>query len=519
MKTARAARPVKAMRTPLEQTLLETIRRTRSMDPGDRVGVAVSGGADSVALLRLLENLRGELGVTLLVLHFDHALRGAESDADARFVAELAGNAGLEFVSERADVAGEAKGNGWNLEDAARRLRYAFFERECASGRATSVAVAHTADDQAETLLAHLIRGTGPTGLGGIYPKVGGVIRPLLETRRQDLRAYLRERGQIWREDSTNQDTRRLRARIRRELLPVLERDFSPAILRHLVELSRLAREEEVFWSALVEDRFQAHTRAEGGAFTVSIRDLLSPLPLGNARDISAVESKASEASPLRALTERFIRRLYEGLRGDRRELGAAHVEQVIRLATQSGSGRRLKLPGGILVERNFGELIFSHGTESSTESSREENRGRSSTYEYVVRLPDRGAATVSIPELGSCFRLKVIDWTLTESDTERDGEALDADLLRAPLILRNWRPGDAYRPSGSRQTRKLKRMFLAGRVPSGKRAGWPVLESGGRVIWARGMPPADDFCAREKTRAGLLIEEDRLWGESEGRL
>jgi tRNA(Ile)-lysidine synthase len=519
MNAAIAACPVKSMRTPLEQDVLEAIRRAHTMAPGDRVGVAVSGGADSVALLRLLENLRGELGVTLLVLHFDHALRGAESDADAQFVAELARDAGLEFIGERADVGAEAKRQGWNLEDAARRLRYAFFERVCASGRATLVAVGHTAEDQAETLLAHLIRGTGPTGLGGIYPKVGCVVRPLLETHRRELRAYLRERDQSWREDSSNQDTRRLRARIREELLPVLERDFSPAIVNHLVELSRLAREQEVFWSALVEDSFHAHVRAEGDAFAVSIPHLLSPFSLANARNIQAAKPNASEANPLRTLTERLIRRLYEELRGDRRELAASHVEQVIHLATQSSSGRRLELPGGILVGRNFGELTFSCGTATGTESGRPENRGQSSTYEYVVRLPNLGAATVSIPELGSRFRLKVIDWTLTESDTKRDGEALDADLLRAPLILRNWRPGDAYRPSGSRQTRKLKRMFLAGRVPSGKRAGWPVLESGGRVIWARGMPPAGDFCAREKTRVGLLIEEDRLWGESEGRL
>jgi len=501
------------MRTPLEQSVLEAIRSAHLIAPGDRVGVAISGGADSVALLRLLENLRGELGVTLLVVHFDHTLRGAESDRDARFVAVLARDARLELISERADVAAEAKRQGWNLEDAARRLRYEFFGRVCAAGRATLVAVGHTAEDQAETLLAHLIRGTGPTGLGGIYPAMGPVIRPLLGMHRRDLREYLRERGQAWREDSTNRDTRRLRARIREKLLPVLERDFSPAIVSHFGELARLAREEEVFWSALVEDRFQAHVRAAADTFVIPIRGLLLPLSLARAADIPRANAKASETRPVRALTERLIRRLYEGLRGDRRELGARHVEQVIHLASESSSGRHLELPGGILVKRNFDDLIFSRGAMARVLPDLRETQAQSSTYEYVVSLPDRGAATVSIPELGSCFRLKVIDWTLTASDTKRDGEALDADLLRAPLILRNWRPGDAYRPRGSRQARKLKRMFLAGRVPSGKRAGWPVLESGGRVIWARGMPPADDFCAREKTRVGLLIEEDRLLG------
>jgi len=127
------------------------------------------------------------------------------------------------------------------------------------------------------------------------------------------------------------------------------------------------------------------------------------------------------------------------------------------------------------------------------------------------MNLPGQGPATVSVPELGRRFSLKVIDWPVNASETKSAGEALDAALLRTPLILRNWRPGDAYRPRGRRQLRKLKQMFLAGRVPSRERAGWPVLESDGKVIWARGMPPADEFCARDGTRLGVVVEEDRL--------
>ena len=183
------------MRIPLEQSVLANIRTSRMLAAGNRVGVAVSGGADSVALLRLLDRLRDELGITLTVVHFDHALRGAESDADAAFVAELANTFNLEFVAAREAVGAEAARQGWNQEDAARRLRYAFFERVISQGKATHIAVAHTADDQAETLLAHLMRGTGPTGLAGIYPVAGAVVRPLLGTRREILRVYLRANG------------------------------------------------------------------------------------------------------------------------------------------------------------------------------------------------------------------------------------------------------------------------------------------------------------------------------------
>jgi tRNA(Ile)-lysidine synthase len=496
------------MRTPLEQAVLETIRRSRMLAPGDRVGVAVSGGADSVALLRILEILRDDLGLTLLVVHFDHELRGRESEADAEFVAGLARRSCLEFKIAREDVAKAAQKHGWNLEDAARRLRYGFFQRVIEEGSATRIAVAHTADDQAETLLAHLFRGTGLKGLAGIYPQVGPVVRPLLETRRKELRDFLEECGQCWREDPTNLDVHRLRARIREQLLPVLERDFSPAIVAHLGDLARFAREEEAFWTALVEDRFLVRSKLAGNTVLIAINDLLEPWgPLGRLNP--PIQAQSSPPSS-RALTERLIRRLYQELRGDYRDLSASHVEQVIRLATVSSSGKRLELPGGIAAERAFDGIVFSRRNPSRPHGRFEETIPQPNSYRYVVSLPDRGTTTVSIPELGTSFRLKVIDWSSTERDTKRDGKVLDAALLRTPLILRNWRPGDAYRPHGRRQTRKLKQMFLAGRIPGRERAGWPVLESNGQVIWAWGMPAAEGFCARESTQRGVVIEEDR---------
>jgi tRNA(Ile)-lysidine synthase len=502
------------MRTALEQRVLGFIRHARMMSAGDRVGVAVSGGADSVALLLLLKALRNELGITLLVAHFDHMLRGAESDRDAAFVADLASANGVEFIRAGEDVRSAAEQQGWNIEDVARRLRYAFFERILSDGGATRIAVAHTADDQAETVLGHVMRGTGLTGLAGIYPILssnagGSVVRPLLPMRRQELREYLHACGQEWREDSTNLDQSRFRARIRARLLPVLERDFSPAIVEHLGDLARLAREEESLWSALVEDRLAASTDPADASdsrpmLRVRVGDLLSPLPLRAAEKQSGSEGN-------RALTERLIRRLYAKVRGDRCELSSRHVECVIHLAVESTSGKRVKLPGKIEVERVFDELVFSRAGRAELASSNQETKSQAPTYEYVVSLPARGATAISVPELATCFRLKLVDWPLAESDTKTDGEVLDAAALRIPLILRNWRPGDAYRPRGHRQTQKLKQMFLAGRIPSRQRAGWPVLESGGQVIWARGMTPAEGFCARQSTRLGVVIEEDRL--------
>lgn len=505
------------MRTPLEQSVLQAIEHAGMLAPGDRVGVAVSGGADSVALLRLLERLCDDLGITLAVVHFNHSLRATESEGDAEFVEQLARTRGFKIVTDRQDVAAEAQRQGRNLEDMARQLRYAFFERVVHEGRATHIAVAHTADDQAETVLAHVIRGTGLTGLAGIYPVAGAVVRPLLGTRREELREYLRGIGQSWREDSTNRDTRRMRARIREQLLPLLARDFSPAIAGHLQELARFAREEERFWEALVEDRFQALVCEEDDALRIPVKALLNPLELQAAARQLSPSAKCNDSLALRVLTERLIRRLYQYVRGNRRELTAKHVEQVIDLASKPASGRSRELPGGIIVQRNFQELTFSRTAAAARPAPGNGTGHAPSAYEYVVSLPLVSATTVSVPEVGKRFRLKVIDWPIAESDTKSDANAIDADLLRPPLILRNWRPGDAYRPHGRRQEQKLRRMFVAGRVRSGDRTIWPVLESAGQVIWARGMPPAEDYCARHSTRLGVVIEEQALESAAAG--
>jgi tRNA(Ile)-lysidine synthase len=502
------------MRTPLEQSVLEHIRASRMVTPGDRVGVAVSGGADSVALFRLLENIRNDLGLTLCIIHFDHHLRGNESDMDAQFVTELARSYGCECILERADVAAAASENGWNLEDAARRLRYAFFRQVVEQGRATRISVAHTADDQAETVIAHLVRGTGPTGLAGIYPVAGAMVRPLLGIRRSDLREYLTSLGQPWREDSTNFDRHRLRARIRAQLLPQFKRDFSPRIVEHLCELARFSREERAFWDALVEERYGALVNRQdndGDKLGISVGDLLDPF--SHLAGMSARRGKrgTSSADPCRTLTERLIRHLYQKVRGDRRELAADHVEQVIRLAARSTSGRKIRLPGGVLVERTFDHLLFFRESEARASQHTRQTILQPIAYQYVVNLPGEQGTTISVPELGVCFSLKLIDWAGAESETKGDNTVLDADSIRAPLILRNWRPGDAYTPFGRREPRKLKQMFLAARVPSGARREWPVLESAGCVIWARGMPAADGFCAGKRTRVGLVIEEGLL--------
>jgi tRNA(Ile)-lysidine synthase len=496
------------MRTPFEQAVFKRIQLGGLVAPGSRVAAAVSGGADSVAMFRLLHLLRDELGIRLMIVHFNHLLRGAESDADEQFVSCLANDFDVEFLSAKQDVARECARNKWNLEEGARNLRYGFFEAFVRSGKADRIAVAHTAEDQAETVMAHLIRGTGITGLGGIHPVAGPIIRPLLEIRRDDLRDYLREIGQSWREDSTNSDTVRLRARIREKLLPVLTKDFSSTVVSHLSTLARLSREEELFWNELIDRKFEEFVCVNGGKLEITAQALLNPFPGESGETQSGRTSKHPVISPFRALTERMIRRLYKHTRNDLRELTSEHVEQVIRLAEHTASGCGVRLPGGILVHRTLDSLIFHDKSSGVMPGNRDETSNNAGAYHYQVIVPERGVTTVSVAELATCFRLKKIDWSRPASDTERESDVFDAELLQFPLVLRSWRPGDAYRPKGRRNWHKLKELFLASRVPVAQRATWPVIESRGQIVWARNMPPSADFLVSLATRVGLTIED-----------
>lgn len=243
----------------LQQAVLEYIRKHQILKAGDRVGTAVSGGADSVALLRLLLELRKEVGIVLSVVHFNHKLRGSESDQDERFVAELAQRHKLELHSQNGDVAAHAAEKHLSLETAARDMRYRYFRGLLSEGGLNRIATGHTLDDQAETVLLKIVRGAGGRGLAGIYPRLpvprsqfpngsASIIRPLLGIRRKSLEAYLLALGQSWREDKSNRDLRHMRNRVRHGILPRLERYLNPAVREAFAETAEIARSEEEYW-------------------------------------------------------------------------------------------------------------------------------------------------------------------------------------------------------------------------------------------------------------------------------
>ncbi|MBL8217175.1 MAG: tRNA lysidine(34) synthetase TilS, partial [Bryobacterales bacterium] len=296
--------------------------RQQLLREGMRLGAAVSGGADSVCLLRALCQLRASWNGPLHVLHVDHQLR-ASSSADAAFVRRLAAELDLPFHLEVVNVTAR----GGNLEQEARLARLAFFERLIRDGVVDAVATGHTQSDQAETVLFRLLRGTGPQGLAGILPKTAeGLVRPLLEVTRPEVETWLRDRGHDWVEDATNADPAFTRNRIRHQLLPHLTQEYNPGLVAQLGRTAELATDEEAFWAGYVNDWRERNCRK--GRF--------GSLEL---------PSDALRAQPV-AAARRCLRGVFERVKGDLKELEFGHTEAVLALMGQQEGSGRLQLAG-----------------------------------------------------------------------------------------------------------------------------------------------------------------------------
>ncbi len=478
----------------LTRKIEHAVRRGELLAPGMRVACACSGGADSVALVRLLYELKDRLGLRLLVVHLNHQLRGAEADADEAFVRRLAERLEIEFGVRREDVAARAKKEKVNLEEAGREARLEFFASLITAGKADAVAVGHTLDDQAETVLGRLVRGAGTRGLAGIYPvlepvpgaKSGRLVRPLLGVRRSELREYLDSLQQPWREDATNRDRKRLRSRIRLKLLPQLAQLGGPAAIEHLGRLAEQAREEENFWAALVEHRFEVLAHRRGEELDLPVRALVEPDPLLG----KLTGRQAREAQ--RALARRLVRRALAEVRGDLRRVMQTHVESILHLAEEGQSGGRVVLPG-VVVEREFDRIVL------------HPDRAPTAWRDFEVRID--GPQAVRLPD-GRALEFKLVGVAKLEPVYNGERSVADAARMRFPLLVRNWRAGDRFQPAGSRGRKKLKTLFQQERIPVAERARLPLVVCGDEIVWVARLGAAAGCELTPGSTNALVMEE-----------
>ncbi len=445
---------------------------------GQRVGVAVSGGADSVCLLHVLFELAPHWNLHLHVLHLDHRLRGEESREDARFVEQLAAQLGLPFSQAQADVAGLAAERSQNLEETARQERRRYFAAFLRSGQLDRVALGHTRSDQAETVLFRFLRGAGSAGLAGIRPVTAeGFVRPLLGVDRAEVEQFLRDKNIAWRLDSSNACLDFARNRIRHELLPMLQREWNPAVAEMLAQTADWALEEESYWQAEI-DRLAAKYLTVKPPIVLLRADQLTGLPSAAAR--------------------RLLRRAIETVKGDLRAIDFGHVAAVLDLASRPEGDGRLQVPG-VDVYRSFEWLRLARPGLDNLE-----NRN----FRLPVTVPGR----VPLPGGGAAVLLELIEnkpvTELSESRYNRSVYYLDWDRISGALEVRNWRPGDQYKPVEHSGEIKIKLLFQQARIPLWERRSWPVITSGEKIVWARQFGPAAELAANPESRAVLKVEE-----------
>ncbi len=449
------------------QEFKKAVEGKRLIQPGDKILVGYSGGPDSAALVHLLLRLRSEFPLGIVLAHFNHRLRRT-AERDERFVRKAAGRWNLPLFVKSRDVKTYARGKGINLEQAGRDLRYDFLRKTAAKTGANKIATGHTMNDQAETVLMRLLRGTGRHGLAGISAMVEGtIIRPLLDLERQSLLGYLREQGVKYRRDETNEDRRFLRNKVRLVLIPYLQRNYGAGIVRGLVRLAALLRDEDDFLDKIAREKYQRLMRRAEKAGLLDVRHL-SSFP--------------------KALARRCVRQFIQELRGDLRGISYTDVEAVLGL----GEGKDLPLKKDLVLHRH-GDWIFLKKKAAPRLS-----------YQYLWN----GRGILPIPEIGIGFegrRIRRAD--VREYRFDDDARCYcDAGRLDFPLLVRRRYNGDRYQPLGSPGRKKLKEIFRARRISVPDRDKRPVFLSGGKIVWVPGLPVAEEFKLTSQTKTVFVI-------------
>ena len=461
-----------------ERLVADSLRRAEMSGTGATIVVACSGGPDSTALLRSLLRLQSSHNLSLHVAHLNHDFRGAEADHDAAFVQRLADRLGLPCSIDKEDPIAYQRSRGVSsFEQAAREMRYSFLHSVAAAVEASAVALGHTSDDQAETVLLHILRGSGMQGLRGMaeisnwpWPAEGRgplLFRPLLQTSKADTSAYCRELGQTYREDSGNYLWRFTRNRVRLDLMPRLARDYNPRVHNALQRLSRIAGDDADFIDSELDSRWDDIATVEE---TVVLLD---------AGELAALHA---------ALQRRAMRRAYSLAAGDARALGESHLDAMLSLVQNRRGGRGLDLPRGVSVRIESNVLRIFRRNEGS--------KVPNMTREFSVRVPQEDGETAEFETEGWRLSMQLgTSLALQDSEAALDRgfmARLRRDTLGEEVTLRTRRPGDRFQPLGMTGTKKLQDFFTDAKIPRDQRDRVPLLVCDRGIAWVVGHRVAD---------------------------
>jgi tRNA(Ile)-lysidine synthase len=447
----------------------------------ERVLVALSGGPDSVCLLYVLKNLRDEFRLDLHALYADHGLRPEETSVEIEFCRKLCEKLDLPFITKSIDVKSYVKERRINRQEAARELRYQVFEETAFEINAKKLALGHTADDQAETLLMRIMRGSGPTGLSGIPPVRGKFIRPLIEIERQQIEMYLQKEKIDYIVDSSNLKEDYLRNKVRLSFMPMI-RAVNPNIIDTLSRTAAIFREEERYFEILVTKTL---IRLISRKTNSRIELFLGPL--------EAMEKVILRRTLRRAIDET------RGLRG----IDFIHVEDIIYLIKKGKAGDRLCLPKGMRAIKDYSVLILTSEPPLTLDKYTLEVPGKLVLKEEGVFI----AASIYENKLS-----EIKDFKLTTLDARLGTTiVLDAEKMIFPLIVRSREKGDFFYPLGFGKKKKLQDFFVDEKVPRDERDAVPLVVSGEDIVWVVGYRGDERFKVTDETKKVLRLEVKKL--------
>ena len=449
----------------LHTRITAAILKNQLFKPGDTLIVGLSGGADSTALLDLLATLSA-FPLRLVAAHLNHCLRGTGSDADEQFCRELAAHYNIPFESRRVDVKAMANRESLNLEDAGRRARITFFDDLFTTWQAAAVVLAHHADDQAETVLMRLLRGSGMSGLAGMPWRNGrGYIRPMLDITRVEIETYLAERRLKWREDISNLDITFLRNRIRHELLPLLER-CNPAVRKTLATTAGILSEEDALLDALTRQAAEKVCRFSETDATCDIPLLKSHPP---------------------ALQRRIIRLSLSKVAGNLEYITHRHLENILQMVSAARPNLRISLPQNLVAVKEYDTLFIGFPEKNQPGSK-----------EIIIS----GPAVYQLPD-GSSMRIEISIPPVNPVGIAATA-CFDGDRVPFPWHVRTFRAGDRIQPLGMNGRKKVKDIFIDEKIPFARRAVTPLVFCGSELIWVafkKSSHPARQACHNPLTR------------------
>jgi len=461
----------------------ETINRYGMIQSRDRIGAAVSGGPDSMALLHGLVRYRESVPFTLAVLHLNHGLRQDRSDGDEAFVRGCASDLGLPFLSERIRLHEIRRNRKGSLEELGREERYRFFSEAERSENLEKIALGHHRDDQVETVLMNFLRGSGLRGLRGMEPvREGRYIRPLIETSRKEILAFLEGNGIPFRRDETNGDLFYRRNRIRHDLLPILEERYNENIRETITRAASVLREENDFLERAARRAVRLHPAGAGGEryFPVDEIAVLHP-----------------------ALQRRVIRHFLEESVGEKRQILFSHVAAVLGLVEGTGPDGELHFPRGVVVTRQYGLLrIEKREIPGRPKRGDFPGPGLKPSFVHPVRIPGH----VEIPEIGRAIRF---DPAAPDAYrlSSKNVVFFDFDKTAPPLFIRGVQPGDRIRPLGGPGTRKVRDILMDEKVPRQAREKVPLVVDSRGVLWVAGHRLSDRVKITGETKRSVRAE------------